>query len=420
MNKPPLLPPHPDSLDESSDNTTTIRMEAPSEFRESSNPWPGVGTVFKGRFRFTRPLKSGANGQVWEAVNLDLGVRVAIKLPGLHKMKPSDLERFRREARALCMIHHEHVLRFFEFSTEPTPYLVMEFLRGHDLAERMNQRGIIPLSEAKAICSQVCAGLQAIHSAGILHRDIKPGNIFYVEETGKIKIVDFGLMKLLRNPSDTAIECGWANSGELTETGAILGTPIYISPEQWTDQNIGPQSDLWSVAIVLYRLLTGHIPFQARTHYALMRKVIREPAPPPSSKRGDLPPEVDQFFERALAKNPSKRYATAEEFNRSFLSIQDGPARPSGADPLRPEPPAMRGIPAFRSLSSITTLRLHRYPKPILLGGFFFGIAVGIATLLAILYSLVPKSPSPPAPPSGIPALVGPKPLSEPIQRTLT
>jgi hypothetical protein len=299
--------------------------ESGPELRQSSGAWPKPGVTLAERFRLQKLLGGGANGEVWQAVNIQLGVKVAIKLPNADRMNPQDLERFRREARALCLIHNEHVLRFFEYNTEPTPYLVMELLRGHDLAEHIQKHGPLSLPEAKLVCRQLCAGLQAVHDAGILHRDIKPGNIYCLGEPGRVKIVDFGLMKLVGGAGDTSVESTRNPMKELTVDGTFLGTPQYMSPEQWSDQVIAFQSDLWSIAIVLYKILTGDVPFKGKTYLALARAIRSEQAPEPSKIREGLPLEVDAFFQKALHKDPEQRFASAVEMSQAFEAIKERP-----------------------------------------------------------------------------------------------
>ena len=301
------------------------------DLRQSGGAWPKPGVTIAERFRIQKLLGGGGNGEVWQAVNIQLGVKVAIKLPNADRMNPQDLERFRREARALCLIHNEHVLRFFEYNTEPTPYLVMELLRGHDLAEQIQKHGPLSLPEAKSVCRQLCAGLQAVHDAGILHRDIKPGNIYCLGEPGKVKIVDFGLMKLVGGAGDTSVDSTRNPMKELTVDGTFLGTPQYMSPEQWTDQVIALQSDLWSLAIVLYKILTGDVPFKGKTYLALARAIRTEQAPEPSKLRGGLPPDVDAFFQKALHKDPAQRFTSAVEMSQAFEAIKDKP--PDGLTP---------------------------------------------------------------------------------------
>lgn len=320
------LNPEDDSSEDARHRPSGLR----SGHHDSEYTWPKPGLLLASRFRFQKLLGSGSNGAVWQAVNTLLGVKVAIKLPNADKMTPRDLERFRREARALCLIHNEHVLRFFEYNTEPTPYLAMELLRGHDLAEHIEKHGPLPLPAVKAVCKQLCAGLQAVHDAGIIHRDIKPANIYClgdpeIADPGKVKLVDFGLMKLINADTDSSLDSTQSPMRELTEVGSLLGTPKYMSPEQWSSTQKGPSfpSDLWSLGVVLYKLLTGEVPFNRKTQLALARAVTYEQAPDPSKLLLNLPLDVDLFFRKALHKDPGKRFASAAEMGKAFEAIPD-------------------------------------------------------------------------------------------------
>lgn len=325
-----------DASDERTGDHVTLRgaqsrcSESSPELRQSGYAWPKPGVTLADRFRFSKLLGSGGNGEVWEALNIQLRVKVAIKLPNTDKLNPEDLERFRREARALCLIHNEHVLRFFEYNTEPTPYLVMELLRGHNLAEHIEKNGPLPLSLAKTLCRQICAGLHAVHDAGIIHRDIKPSNIYCQGNPGKLKLVDFGLMKLVSDAGEGSPDSDSdpkRNQEELTRTGMVLGTPQYMSPEQWSlmDQVISFQSDLWSLAVVLYKVLTGETPFKGKTHLSLARSIMYAPAPEATKVRNDLPPGVDEFFQIALHKDPGRRFTSALEMGEAFDAIPELP-----------------------------------------------------------------------------------------------
>ena len=324
-----------ESDDTTQEDTTSNKSQARhsqsgSGLRRPGISWPQPGDTLADRFQFRKLLGSGGYGEVWEALNLQLRVKVAIKLPNTSKLNPEDLERFRREARALCLIHNEHVLRFFEYNTEPTPYLVMELLKGHDLEEHIKKHGPLPLHLVKLICKQLCAGLQAVHDAGIIHRDIKPSNIYCLVDPLKVKLVDFGLMKLVKDVTDTSVESTPKKKEELTMPGTVLGTPKYMSPEQWSlmDQVISSQSDLWSLAIVLYKALTCDTPFKGKTNILLARSIMYSPVPEVSKIRPDLPPGVDDFFQRALQKDPGSRFGSALEMSGAFEAIQEPPPAP--------------------------------------------------------------------------------------------
>ncbi len=320
------------------------------------------------RFKLLARLGQGGNGEVWKALNLRLGFKVAIKIPTASTLTADDLERFRREARALCLINNEHVLRFFEYDDVHTPFLVMELLKGEDLAARLKRENLLPLADVKDICKQICQGLKAAHDNGVIHRDIKPANIYCHD--GKVKIVDFGLMKLVtpaKNPITPQIIGPHA---ELTKRGTAVGTPPYMSPEQWTltEHDVCFQSDLWSLAITLYKLLTGQLPFVAATDGELFRLISTATAPRASVLRSTLPAELDRFFDKALQKDPSKRFATAaelaaafealpEERSSSATTVPPGASEPAGAEPATTVKPGRLKVTPPLETNPTTTVR---------------------------------------------------------------
>ncbi|WP_170229867.1 protein kinase domain-containing protein [Polyangium fumosum] len=288
------------------------------------------GRTFAGRFELISKLGEGAFGQVWKAINTKLHLKVALKIPRTHA--PDDLERFRREAQALCLIDSEYVLRCFEYGDAPAPFLVMELLTGESLAKRLEREGPMSMPTVKSICRQLCKGLQATHAAGVIHRDLKPGNIYCIES--KVKIVDFGLMKLVEPMVDPGTEIITSEHDELTQENMAMGTVSYMSPEQWRHSNrVDFRSDLWSLAAVLYRLLTGKLPFTGAAHVDVARLVLlSSDGPPPISH---LPGEVNAFFRIAFQRDPQMRFQSAAEFSAAFDVLPDGskveapaPARP--------------------------------------------------------------------------------------------
>lgn len=295
------------------------------------------GQVLAANFELLSKLGEGGNGEVWKARNMQLQTKVAIKVLRSAALSADEVERFRREARALCLINSEHVLRFFQYDDGPPPFLVMELLKGEDLSKVLARRKALSLDEAKHICRQLCRGLQAAHEAGVIHRDIKPSNI-YCATRDLVKLVDFGLMKLVPPPVEPPTQPSEAPQRELTEKGTLLGTPPYMSPEQWqpTQDDVGIPSDLWSLAVVLYKALTGRLPFTSKTDPERMRLILLGSAPAPSSLRPGLAPEVDAFFSKALEKDPGSRFQSAAEFGAAFASLPADPIA-EAAGPDRPD-----------------------------------------------------------------------------------
>jgi eukaryotic-like serine/threonine-protein kinase len=241
-----------------------------------------------GRYRLLEPLGRGAMSAVWEADDLELGRRVAVKT-----LAPSaDRQRFEREARAVAALSHANIVGVYDYGeSEGRPFMVLECLAGGSLEERLAAGQPLPDAETRRIAADVAAGLAHAHERGLVHRDLKPANILFDAE-GRAKIADFGIARM-------------RGTGTLTETGTVLGTASYLSPEQATGATAGPASDVYSFGVILFRLLTGRLPFAAKNAMELVR-MHREVAPPPvRAVRGDAPADLAALAAAALAKDPS-------------------------------------------------------------------------------------------------------------------
>lgn len=285
------------------------------------------GTVV-GKYRLEAPLAQGGMGAVWMAKHIRLGTPVAVKFlaPALAGSRKS-LARFEREAHAATVIQSPHVIQVHDFGVEgETPYLVMELLHGENLAARLQRHKRLSLDEAARILIQVGKALRRAHAAGIVHRDIKPGNLFlaYDDDEEIVKILDFGIAKT----TDTPVP-------EQTEPGTMLGSPNYMSPEQAAgDKTVDHRSDLWSMAVVLYQAVTGELPFQGHTMGNVLKKVFIEAPPRVADIAPDLPAELDDFFQRALAKKRHERFQHIDEMVLAFVAV----AAPDQSIP----PPSLR------------------------------------------------------------------------------
>ncbi|MEP7120013.1 MAG: protein kinase [Byssovorax sp.] len=257
--------------------------------------------------RLAELLRRGGMGSVWRAQHLSLGTDVAVKFMSPQYLESEDLvTRFTREATSAAQIKSPHVVQILDHGVldEGLPFIVMELLVGQDLGQRIKRRGPLPLGEIAAIVLQVGKALSKAHQAGILHRDIKPDNIFLLEDEGEVfvKVLDFGVAKLLE-PSHA-----------MTSTGSTVGTPFYMSPEQLLSaKHVDFQCDLWSLAVVAYRATTGRLPFHGDTLGALAIKVHEGKFIPASALRPDVPPALDAWFSRALQRNPASRFASLKD-----------------------------------------------------------------------------------------------------------
>jgi eukaryotic-like serine/threonine-protein kinase len=288
------------------------------------------GRIIAGKYRVEAALAQGGMGSVWRARHLALDTVLAIKFIGPNVTRMQEARRrFEREAKAAALLKSPHVVQIHDYGVEgDLPYLVMELLDGEDLGERLKRKGRLDVEEAVNVVHQVSRALRRAAEAGIVHRDLKPSNVFIVrcDEEELIKVLDFGIAKAPRLRSDD----------DRTRTGAVLGSPRYMSPEQARGNRlVDPRSDLWSLAVIAYRVLTGRLPFQGTDVADLLVKICSEDAPPPSEIEPSLSSEMDAFFVRALARNPDDRFQTARELASAFADAAgEPPPRTSRLPPV--------------------------------------------------------------------------------------
>jgi serine/threonine-protein kinase len=251
------------------------------------------GDEIAGRYRLEELLGGGQGAEVWRALDTELGRTVAVKL-----LAPTaDAERFRREAQAVASLAHHNVMQLFDYGElDGRPYMVLEYLPGGTLGERLRPGEPLPISAVEPIALGVAAGLAHAHERGIVHRDLKPANILFDEE-GRPKLADFGIARRA------------AGEGTLTEAGTVLGTASYISPEQAAGEPAGPESDVYGLGVILFQLLTGRLPFEAGDALSLAELHRDAPPPPVAPVAEDVPPGLVALTERMLAKDPSARPA---------------------------------------------------------------------------------------------------------------
>lgn len=271
-----------------------------------------------GSYRVVSVLGEGGMGRVYKGVHPGIGSRVAIKV--LHGQAAADakaISRFFSEARAVNIIRHESIVNVLDLSMleHGEPFMVMEYLDGMPLDAMIERQGRLETGFALRLLSEVLSALQAAHAHGIVHRDLKPANVF-VTPSGHAKVLDFGIAKL--RPVDGA--------AGLTQSGALLGTPYYMSPEQASGSAVDHRADLYSAGVMLYEALTGTRPFVAASLFELLRKHVQETPQPPSSRRHDLAPVIDSVILRALEKDPSRRFQSAAEFKAAIDSISPAPS----------------------------------------------------------------------------------------------
>jgi beta-lactam-binding protein with PASTA domain/predicted Ser/Thr protein kinase len=270
-----------------------------------------TGSLFADRYRLERKLGSGGMADVWLAEDQELGRRVAVKI--LHERYSNDeqfVERFRREATHAAGLSHPNIVSIYDRGVaEGSYYIVMEYIEGRTLKELIVTRGPCPVPVAISYTRQILAALRYAHKNGIIHRDIKPHNVI-VDREGRVKVADFGIAR--------------AVASEMTEVGSIVGTAQYLSPEQARGAPVDESSDLYSTGIVLYELLTGTVPFTGETPVEIAMKHLSQTPDAPSTRRPDIPHDLDLVVLRALAKEPADRYRTAAELDRDLELVARG------------------------------------------------------------------------------------------------
>jgi len=313
-----------DSLSESSDPASRLPAppfssrvdDLPEDFAALLSRQPlQSGDIIAQRYRLVKALGGGAMGQVFVAENLSIGRRVAVKLlrPELLS-EPSFRKRFQREAEAIAAIEHRNVVRFFDLLVGDPTFLVMEYVAGPTLAEVLKAEGRLEPVRAVNIAIRLCWALDAAHRAGVVHRDVKPANVILTPdpELGEEpKLIDFGLAKLASAPAEE----------RLTRTGAMVGTPHYMSPEQIADREVDARSDVYSLGCLLYHLLTGRPPFDQGDEVQLLYQHLEGKARPVRELVPDAPAAVEAVLVRALAKDPNARYPSMREMVEALSQI---------------------------------------------------------------------------------------------------
>jgi serine/threonine-protein kinase len=275
--------------------------------------------------RLVSPLGAGGMGAVWLADHTALDTRVVVKfMLGALESSPSARARFKREAAAASQVKSPHVVQTFDYgvTSEGVPFIVMEHLEGRDLGAEILARGALEPATVVVIVAQVAKALAKAHGAGLLHRDIKPDNIFLCQSEGEeelfVKLLDFGIAK-------AHVPEGEAELDSQTKTGQVVGTPFYMSPEQMTAQkDIDLRSDLWSLGVVAFEALTGRRPYDGPSFGALAVKIATGEPPRPSDMNPALPPAVDAWFAKACAREPSQRFSSARELAEGLRAAFEG------------------------------------------------------------------------------------------------
>ncbi|HEX2295501.1 MAG TPA: Stk1 family PASTA domain-containing Ser/Thr kinase, partial [Actinomycetota bacterium] len=272
--------------------------------------------TYGGRYAVLEPVGSGGMAEVYRARDELLGRDVAVKvLSDRLSRDRSFVERFRREAQSAANLNHPNVVSLYDYGADDGAYyIVMEYIEGKSLGDIVGESGALLPERAAEIASDVAAALERAHSSGLVHRDIKPTNIM-ITSSGQTKVTDFGIARALGQSTEQT---------QMTQTGMVIGTAAYLSPEQAQGNPVDARSDVYSLGCVLYEMLTGRPPFTGDAPLAIAYKHVREDAVPPSTVNPDVPRELDAVTLKALAKNPDNRYASAHEMREDLQRFLGG------------------------------------------------------------------------------------------------
>ena len=393
------------------DGANTIPVAAPS-----GQTYP-IGTLIAARYRIDAVLGIGGFGAVYKCTQLNMDQTVAVKvLRADHLSSVEHVKRFSGEAQAVSRLRHPNTIRVFDFGThaDGALYLAMEFIEGETLGHRFDTKGALPWPQLVHILTQVCHSLTEAHAAGLVHRDLKPENVMLLPVAGDpdfVKVLDFGIAKQQKEIAE----------GNLTETGMIMGTPSYMSPEQAKGEPIDRRSDVYALGVLAYEALVGQPPFTGDTPMTVLIKHIKD-APPSFIREGalrEVPHELEQLVLQCLAKDPRQRPQTTAELAEKLVRIQETARRPapmpaaSSQDQERPT----RVLPVpietpNAALNAVAPTPSSR--KPLWIAGGAFAVVLAGTAAVAMLGMTGPKEEAV-TKPTALPAAV----LTAPVAPTV-
>jgi serine/threonine-protein kinase len=366
---------------------------------------PFIGRdILNGQFQILQKIGSGGMGAVYKALQPEMNRMVGVKILHPKLANRKDLvSRFRREARAMSQLTHPNTVKVFMFGEldDGSLYIIMEFLEGKNLNQTVRGEGPFPMERALPVLIAVCGALDEAHKAGIIHRDLKPENIFLVQSAGLKdypKVLDFGLAKV----GERQMRPG---SVILTQEGMVFGTPEFMSPEQAQGKALTPASDTYSLAIILYEVLTGKLPFEAKSAMDYIQlHVTGKPAPLSQRVPGKtFPPLLDQIIDRALAKRAEDRFASAADFAAAMQLVLQGAKQlpPHLAGPRVNELPTQRFVPLGQQLQGAVAPMQAPSPQPQAV------VQNGPGAPMVMSAQPLPQGPARPLPSTPMPAPAG-------------
>lgn len=309
-----------------------------------------VGRIFTNRYEIQREIAQGGMAEVFLARDRLLDRPVALKaLFPEYAREPSFVERFRREAQAAANLNHPNIVAIYDWGQESgTYFIVMEYVEGRSLRDLIRSEGPLDANAAADVGAEIAAALAFAHRSGVVHRDVKPGNVL-LTRSGNVKVTDFGIARA-------------GTSDGLTQTGSVMGTATYFSPEQAQGLPVDGRSDVYSLGVVLYEMVTGVVPFTGDSPVAVAFKHVREEPVPPSRRNPEVPADLEQIILTALAKDPDHRYQSADDLRADLLRFRRG--RPLAAAPVTalvaevPTGATARAAAAYGSAATMQTARV--------------------------------------------------------------
>jgi eukaryotic-like serine/threonine-protein kinase len=330
--------PVPASVDSHADTAVASRSQKMAALTpHSEHDEPGsdtldslVGTVLEAKYEITRKIGQGGMGAVYEATHKLIGKRVAVKvLLDKYAQKDQIVARLQQEARLASSIGHSNIIDITDIgqTADGRMFVVMEFLDGESLGALIARTGRLEQQRALRIARQIASALGAAHKKGIVHRDVKPENVFLLTRNGEefVKVVDFGISKSLRPEDGT-------DSPRLTQTGMVLGTPLYMSPEQARgDEHLDHRIDIYALGVILYEMVTGEVPYRGTNYLNILSQVLADDPIPPSQVNEDVGPDLEAVIEKALEKDRDHRYLTMEELAADLEALMSESMASTGA-----------------------------------------------------------------------------------------
>ncbi len=369
-----------------------------------------TGSVLLGRYQILRPLGVGGMGTVYLCEHTTILKKFAVKVLSAElSQRPDHVDRFLREARASSMISHPNVVEITDFGQTPggAPFFVMEYLHGEDLSDTLAREGKLPWRRAKQVMLQICAALHAAHEQGIVHRDMKPGNVLRVEQAGNqdfCKVLDFGIAKVTSNE---------VKDRTLTQSGTVIGTPEYMSPEQGWGNPVDHRGDIYASGVILFELLAGKVPFSGNSLMEILNRHMYEV---PDVEGAGIPEDIGRIILKAMQKDRELRFQSMQEFINALEAIGTGAATVQVVDEEIQTPWGQQVTARFSAVKEPPAEENKKSSTPIFIG--LGSLVVGAAVAFVMMSN--GEQPQAPAPPPAEAPAKAETPAEKPAEKPAT